>query len=152
MVSYTTYTDIEGADEFVRSLFRPYDGMRVYWLVLTNEEKAAYLQRSVDQIYAVVLPWLRNFNHSFGDKRTIKTAVIYNALGLMNEDLKATADSQMQLFKSLGAIKNLRLDETGARVIAAAETGGQKEDKTPIASKTAYDYLTPYRYRAIPIR
>lgn len=148
-----SYMNVEEVDEAICFLFRPYDEFRVYWMALEEDEKATYLRRSQDQINSVIFCGRAIYDDfCFVDKKEIKTGIIYNALGLMNEDLKATADKQTRLLKSLGAVKNLRLDQTGARVIAAAESAKEEEVKIPIASYTAYEILKPYRRGAVPIR
>ena len=52
-VGVDTYVDVAKADDFVRLLLRPYDELRVFWGVLSNEEKESYLLRSTQQIDAL---------------------------------------------------------------------------------------------------
>jgi hypothetical protein len=162
-LSVEAYVDVEGADDLIRSRFRHYDEFRVFWSVLSDEEKESYLLRSTEQIDTLIFTGrksdreqARQFPRN-GEREispTVRLATVYNALGLMNEELKATSDKQMQIFKSLGAVKNLRLDQTSMRAIATAEnaTTTGKEEKIPIASKTAYSLLKPFRFGSFSLR
>lgn len=160
-VGIDTYVDVAKADETVRLLLRPYDEFRVFWSVLSDEEKESYLLRSTQQIDSLVytgakrdcnqrLQFPRNRESELS--QTIIKAAVYNALGLMNEEIKSTAEKQMQVFKSLGVFKNPRLDQTSMRAIATAENAAPAEIKIPLASKTAYDLLKPYRRGSFGIR
>lgn len=161
-VGIDTYVDVAKADETVRLLLRPYDEFRIFWSVLSDEEKKSYLMRSTQQIDSLAYPgrksnplqrlqFPRNCEKELSS--AVLHAVVYNALGLMNEELKATAEKQMQTFKSLGVIKNPRLDQTSMRAIATAENATPAEvKKIPFASKTAYDLLKPYRRGGFSIR
>jgi hypothetical protein len=79
-------------------------------------------------------------------------AVVYNALGFMNSQLKAESAKQIQLLKSLGVVKNLRLDATSVKTVATAESIEQAEPKIPLESKIAYNLLKPYRYGGFSLR
>ena len=160
-IGLDTYVDVAKADDFVRLLLRPYDEFRVFWSALSDEEKESYLLRSTQQIDALTYTGAKSDcnqrlqfprNHECGLSQTVEKAAVYNALGLMNEDVKATAEKQMQVFKSLGVFKNPRLDQTSMRAIATAENAAPAEIKIPLASKTAYDLLKPYRRGSFAIR
>lgn len=156
-----TYVDVAKADEIVRLLLRPYDEFRVFWSVLSDEEKESYLLRSTQQIDALIYTGAKsNYNqrlqfprnHEKELSQAVQNAAVYNALGLMNEDLKSAAAKQMQVFKSLGVFKNPRLDQTSQQAIATAENFAPAEVKNPLASKTAYALLKPYRRGSFAIR
>lgn len=156
-----TYVDVAKADEIVRLLLRPYDEFRVFWSVLSDEEKESYLLRSTQQIDALTYTGAKsNISQSLQFPRNrekelsqaVLNATVYNALGLMNEEIKSTAEKQMQVFKSLGVFKNPRLDQTSQQAIATAENAVPAEVKIPLASKTAYDLLRPYRRGSFAIR
>lgn len=161
-VGKDAYVTVEGADEYVRLLLRPYDDFRVFWNALTEEEKQGYLLRATQQIDALTytgfkrdadqpLQFPRGNEKDVSD--TVKRATVFNALGFMNDDLKATADKQLQLFKSLGVLKNPRLDQTSQQAIAATEKlMPPTEVKIPIASATAYGLLKPYMRGGFSIR
>ena len=160
-VGIDTYVSVEEADELVRLLLRPYDELRVFWSALDVAEKQSYLVRSAQQIDILVftgrksitgqpMQFPRNGELTVSEK--VKQAAVYNALGLMNADIKATADKQLQLFKSLGAFKNLRLDQTSMRAIATAENAAPAEVKIPISSYNAYDILKRYMRGCFSIR
>lgn len=156
-----TYVDAAKADEIVRLLLRPYDEFRVFWSVLSDEEKESYLLRSTRQIDALTytgaksngsqsLQFPRNREKELS--QAVLDATMYNALGLMNEEIKSTAEKQMQVFKSLGVFKNPRLDQTSQQAVATAENVAPAEVKIPLASKRAYDLLKPYRRGSFAIR
>ena len=156
-----TYVDVAKADEIVRLLLRPYDEFRVFWSVLSDEEKKSYLLRSTQQIDALTYTGAKsNYNQRLQFPRNserelsqaVQNAAVYNALGLMNEEIKSTAEKQMQVFKSLGVFKNPRLDQTSMRAIATAENATPAEVKIPLASKRAYELLKPYRRGSFAIR
>ncbi len=156
-----TYVDVAKADEIVRLLLRPYDEFRVFWSVLSDEEKESYLLRSTWQIDALTFTGAkRDLDQRLqfprrGEKElsaAVINAVVYNALGLMNEDIKSTAEKQMQALKSFGVMKNPRLDQTSQQSIATAENAAPVEIKIPLASKTAYNLLKPYRRGGFAIR
>ena len=160
-VGVDTYVDVAKADDFVRLLLRPYDELRVFWGVLSNEEKESYLLRSTQQIDALTFSGAKSNgnqrlqfprNGARGLLQTVEKAAVYNALGLMNEEIKTTAEKQMQVFKSLGVFKNPRLDQTSQQAIATAENAVPTEEKIPLASKTAYALLKPYRRGGFSIR
>lgn len=136
-----TYTDVSGADEIVRTHFRQYDDFRIYWEALTEDDKYGYLVKSTDQIRSVVFHGAYEPSNS----TIIKKACVYNALGFMNEDLKATAEKQTQVFKSMGVMKNPRLDQTSVRAIVS-EGKAEDKPKAPIMSVIAYSLLEPYRH------
>ncbi|MDE6441208.1 MAG: hypothetical protein K2L12_00460 [Clostridia bacterium] len=160
-VGIDTYVDVAKADEIVRLLLRPYDEFRVFWSVLSFEEKEGYILRSTQQIEALTytgaksdcnqrLQFPRNREKELS--QAVQNAAVYNALGLMNEEIKSTAEKQMQVFKSLGVFKNPRLDQTSMRAIATAENAAPAEVKIPLASKKAYELLKPYRRGSFAIR
>lgn len=160
-VGKDTYVSVEEADNLVRLLLRTYDEFKIFWEALSEEEKQGYLMRSTQQIDTLVftgrkndvcqpLQFPRNGEREVTD--LVKHATVYNALGLMNNDIKATSEKQMQMFKSLGVFKNLRLDQTSMRAIATAENAAPAEVKIPIASAIAYDLLCKYRYGSFNIR
>ncbi len=160
-VGIDTYVTVEKADELVRLYFRPTDEFRVFWCALSEDEKEGYLMRSAQQIDALVytgrkrvtgqpMQFPRERENCVSD--AVLKAAVYNALGYMNEDLKASADKQMQIFKSLGVFKNPRLDQTSQQAIATAENVAPAEVKIPLASKTAYSLLKPYMRGCFSIR
>lgn len=160
-VGVNSYISVEEADEIVRLLLRPYDELRVFWSVLDEGEKESYLMRSAQQIDTLVFTGRKSMigqsmqfprNAEMGVSDAVKQASVYNALGLMNADIKATADKQLQLFKSLGVFKNLRLDQTSMRAIATAENAAPEEVKIPIASSAAYGILKKYMRGSFFIR
>ena len=148
------YISVAKADETVRQLFGTYDELRVFWSVLPDEEKESYLWRSTQQIDSLAyaggksqsaqrLQFPRNGERELSQR--VINAVVYNALGLMNEEIKATAIKQKQIFKSLGAFQNIMFDQLSETVLT---TG----NKIPLASKTAYELLKPYRRGGFSIR
>lgn len=156
-----TYVEVAKADEIVRLMLRPYDEFRVFWSALSNEEKESFLLRSTQQIDALVYAGVKSDcnqrlqfprNRETELSQAVQNAAVYNALGLMNEEIKATAEKQMQVFKSLGVFKNPRLDQTSMRAIATAENAAPAEVKIPLASKRAYELLKPYRRGGFDIR
>ena len=160
-VGKDTYVGVAEADDIVRLLLRPYDEFRVFWSVLSCVEKESYILRATKQIDCLTfvgtkseaeqpLAFPRNREKCLSE--AIKYAVVYNALGLMNEEIKATAEKQMQVFKSLGVFKNPRLDQTSMRAIATAENATPAEIKYPLASKKAFELLRPYRRGGFAIR
>ena len=160
-VGIDTYIGVAKADETVRLLLRPYDEFSVFWNALSDQEKESYLLRSTQQIDTLIytgaksnagqrLQFPRNRESELS--QTVINAVVYNALGLMNEDLKSAAAKQMQVFKSLGVFKNPRLDQTSQQAIATAENSAPAEVKNPLASKTAYALLKPYRRGSFALR
>lgn len=160
-VGIDTYVTVAEADEIVRLLLRPYDELNVFWRVLSEEEKEGYLMRSARQIDSLVftgrkrnheqvMQFPRNYERDIS--KNARQAAVYNALGLMNADIKSTSDKQLQLFKSLGAVKNLRLDQTSMRTVASAESAEPKEVVIPLASATAYDLLKSYMRGSFSIR
>ena len=160
-VGIDTYVDVATADGFVRRMLRTYDEFRVFWSVLSDEEKESYLLRSTQQIDALTftgaksdreqrLQFPRNSERELS--QAVISAAVYNALGLMNDEIKSTAEKQMQVFKSLGVFKNPRLDQTSMRAIATAENAAPTEVKIPLASKKAYELLKPYRRGGFAIR
>ncbi len=160
-VGIDTYVDVAKADEIVRLLLRTYDEFRVFWSVLSDEEKESYLFRSTQQIDVLTYTGAKSGcnqrlqfprDHEKELSPAVQNAAVYNALGLMNEEIKATAEKQMQVFKSLGVFKNPRLDQTSMRAIATAENAAPTEEKIPLASKTAYALLKPYRRGGFSIR
>ena len=155
-VGFNSYVTVEEADDLVRLYFRPYDEFNVFWSVLSEEEKEGYLMRSAQQIDTLVFTGRKHgckqamqFPRNCGEEvpSDVKRAAVYNALGFINEDIKATAEKQMQLFKSLGVVKNLRLDQT-----SMAENAAPTEIEIPLASKTAYALLKPYTRGCFSIR
>lgn len=160
-IGLDAYVDVAKADEIVRLLLRPYDEFRVFWSVLSDEEKESYLFRSTQQIDALTYTGAKsNYNQRLQFPRghekelspAVQNAAVYNALGLMNEEIKSTAEKQMQVFKSLGVFKNPRLDQTSMQAIATAENATPAEVKIPLASKKAYELMKPYRRGSFAIR
>ena len=156
-----TYVSVAEADELVRLLLRPNDEFRIFWSALSEEEKESYLVRSTRQIDSLAYTGAKSVygqplqfprNHERELSATIKQATVYNALGIMNEDIKSTSDKQLQLFKSLGVFKNPRLDQTSMRAIATAENAAPEKNKIPIASANAYGLLRRYRRGCFSIR
>jgi hypothetical protein len=161
MTVSNAYVTAAEADKLVRLLLRPYDEFRVFWEVLDDEEKDVYLLRSTEQIDALTFvgrKTVHNQENQFprdGAKtvpQAVMKAVVYNALGFMNSQLKAESAKQIQLLKSLGVVKNLRLDATSVKTVATAESIEQAEPKIPLESKIAYNLLKPYRYGGFSLR
>jgi hypothetical protein len=159
--SVATYVTAAEADDYVRLLLRPYDQLKVFWDVLSEDEKTAYIIRSTEQIDSLIFTGRKTdckqeLQFPRNGERTVPQfvlkATVYNALGFMNNDIKSAADKQMQLFKSLGVIKNLRLDQTSMRAIATAENAAPEEVKIPLESKSAYALLKPSMCGGFSIR
>ena len=55
-VSENTYITIAEADEIIATHLDKYNGLRLFWEILDDEEKEQYLTRSIEQMDTLVYP------------------------------------------------------------------------------------------------
>lgn len=158
-VGKNSYISVENADELVRILFPTYDGYRVYWSVLTEDEKESYLIRSMQQIESLHIAGCKhNLNQLLkfprikekGVSETVKMAQFYNAIGCMNDDLKSAEKTQQQSLQSLGIAENMKFNKRFSAEIDMGTTSFAVK-KNPLSSVKAYNLLKPYLFGGFQI-
>lgn len=110
-VSENTYITTAEADEIIATHLDKYNGLRLFWEILEDEEKEQYLTRSIEQMETLIYPGRKSrVNQSLSFPRApscsvpgeIKLAQAYNALGLLNVDLKQSAKEVEKLYARFG--------------------------------------------------
>lgn len=141
IMGFETYIDVESADKIIGTLFRLYDELRVYWSVLDNQEKERYISSAFDKVDS-----LYHLCGRFGKEIPfdVKKAICYEAVGIMNDDIKSTSEKQSQALRSFGVLKNLKLDATSARFLASTETATVQKKEIPLSSKRAHEIMKGY--------
>ena len=93
-VSENTYISITEADELIATHLDKYNGLRLFWEILDDEEKEQYLTRSIEQMETLIYPGKKSrpmqaltFPRapSVEVPKDIKLAQAYNALGFLND-------------------------------------------------------------------
>lgn len=111
VVSENTYITIDEADELIATHLDKYNGLRLFWEILDDEEKEQYLTRSIEQIESLVFPGkksrptqLLTFPRapSVEVPKEIKMAQAYNALGFLNADIKEAVEESQKLYARFG--------------------------------------------------
>ena len=118
-VSENTYITIVEADELIAMHLDKYNGLRLFWEILDDEEKEQYLTRSIEQMETLVYPGRKSrpmqpltFPRapSVEVPKEIKLAQAYNALGFLNADMKEAREETQKLYARFG----VHLDVMGA--------------------------------------
>lgn len=110
-VSENTYITIVEADELIAMHLDKYNGLRLFWEILDDEEKEQYLTRSIEQMETLVYPGRKSrpmqpltFPRapSVEVPKEIKLAQAYNALGFLNADMKEAGEETQKLYARFG--------------------------------------------------
>lgn len=110
-VSENTYISITEADELIATHLDTYNGLRLFWEVLDDEEKEQYLTRSIEQMETLILPGRKSrpmqqlsFPRapSMEVPKEIKLAQAYNALGFLSNDMKEAGEESQKLYARFG--------------------------------------------------
>ena len=110
-VSENTYITIVEADELIAMHLDKYNGLRLFWEILDDEEKEQYLTRSIEQMETLVYPGRKSrpmqpltFPRapSVEVPKEIKLAQAYNALGFLNADMKEAREETQKLYAHFG--------------------------------------------------
>jgi hypothetical protein len=110
-VSENTYITIAEADELIATHLDKYNGLRLFWEILDDEEKEQYLTRSIDQMETLVYPGRKGCPMqpltfprapSVEVPKEIKLAQAYNALGFLNLDIKEAGKETQKLYARFG--------------------------------------------------
>ena len=152
-VNKNTYVTIAEADEMIRPRLNRYDGLRLFWEILDDEEKESYLLRAAEQIDNLVYLGRKTYPEQtmafprFPEQTVppkIKLAQVYNALGFLNAEIKQSAREHQDLYERMGIVfrPNI-LPDTG--VLPAV-------DKLPLASVKACEELKLYRMGGFRMR
>jgi hypothetical protein len=110
-VSENTYITIVEADELIATHLDKYNGLRLFWEILDEEEKEGYLKRAVEEMETLVYPGRKSrpmqpltFPRapSVEVPKEIKLAQAYNALGFLNSDMKEAGEENKKLYARFG--------------------------------------------------
>lgn len=110
-VSENTYITIAEADELIATHLDKYNGLRLFWEILDDEEKEQYLTRSIEQMETLVYPGRKSHPMqpltfprapSAEVPKEIKLAQAYNALGVLNADMKEAGEEIQKLYARFG--------------------------------------------------
>lgn len=110
-VSENTYITITEADELIATHLDKYNGLRLFWEILDDEEKEQYLTRSIEQMETLIIPGRKSrpmqsltFPRapSVEVPQEIKLAQAYNALGFLNADMKEAGEENQKLYARFG--------------------------------------------------
>ena len=152
-VNNNTYVTVTEADEIVRERFSRYDGLRIFWEVLDEEEKESYLLRAAEQIDALAYPGRKTYPTQdmafprFPDQVVplkVKVAQVYNALGVLNAEIGQSAKEHQDLYERMGVVFKPQISpETGFTIAP---------DKLPLASAKACETLKLYRIGGFRMR
>lgn len=110
-VSENTYINIAEADELIATHLDKYNGLRLFWEILDDEEKEQYLTRSIEEMETLIYPGRKSrpmqslsFPRapSVEVPKEIKLAQAYNALGFLNADMKEAVEESQKLYARFG--------------------------------------------------
>lgn len=110
-VSENSYITVAEADGLIAAHLDKYNGLRLFWDILDEEEKEQYLLRAVEQLETIVYPGRKSrpgqalsFPRapSVEVPREIRLAQAYNALGCLNEDMKEAGKESQSLYARFG--------------------------------------------------
>ena len=141
MKGINAYLSVEEADEIISLRLRKMDELRIFWEVLDEDEKEAYLIRSTEQLDRLLIRGKKaDTSQSLMFPRegtgevpdVVLTACAFNALGIMNDEIKEAAQKQANIMSSLGMIPPQKT--------AAPDALQPKK----LASKTAMHLMKPY--------
>lgn len=142
MKGINAYLSVEEADEIISLRLRNMDELRIFWEVLDEDEKEAYLIRSTEQLDRLLirgkkadtsqaLMFPREGTSEVPD--VVLTACAFNALGIMNDEIKEAAQKQVNIMSALGMILPQK----------TAATPDALQPKK-LASKTAMHLMKPF--------
>lgn len=110
-VCENSYITVAEADELIAMYLDKYNGLRLFWEILDEEEKEQYLTRSIEQMETLVYPGRKSrpmqplaFPRapSVQVPKEIKLAQAYNALGFLNADIKEAGEESQKLYARFG--------------------------------------------------
>lgn len=147
-VSENTYISITEADELIATHLDKYNGLRLFWEILDDEEKERYLTRSIEQMETLIYPGKKSrpmqpltFPRapSVEVPKDIKLAQAYNALGFLNADMKEAAEENQKLYARFG-VQFCSVDAQNGAILN--ETPVVKQ--VSLASKNAAQIVNKY--------
>ena len=152
-VNNNTYVTVTEADEIVRERFSRYDGLRIFWEVLDEDEKESYLIRAAEQIDSLAYPSRKTYpTQGMAFPRVpeqvvsskVKLAQVYNALGFLNAEIEQSAKAHQDIYERMGVVFKPQVSpETGFAPLP---------DKLPLASAKACETLKLYRMGGFRMR
>lgn len=152
-VNKNTYVTANEADELIKQHFSRYDGLRLFWEVLDEDEKESYLIRAAEQIDSLAYPSRKTYpTQGMAFPRVpeqvvsskVKLAQVYNALGVLNAEIKQSAKEHQDIYERMGVVFKPQI---------APETGfAPLPDKLPLASSKACETLKLYRMGGFRMR
>ncbi len=152
-INKNTYVTVSEADEMIRQRLNRYDGLRLFWEVLDDEEKESYLLRAAEQIDSLAYPGSKTSSAQamtfprFPEQTVplkVKLAQVYNALGFLNAEIRQSAREHQDIYERMGIVfKPQIVPEMGVSVAV---------DKSPLESVKAYEALKLYRMGGFRMR
>lgn len=122
-VNKNTYVTANEADELIKQHFSRYDGLRLFWEVLDEDEKESYLIRAAEQIDSLAYPSRKTYpTQGMAFPRVpeqvvsskVKLAQVYNALGVLNAEIKQSAKEHQDIYERMGVVFKPQISpETG---------------------------------------
>lgn len=112
-VNENTYITVAEADELIALYVEQYNPLRSFWEALDEEEKEKYLLRSVEEIERLIVSGQKaRLQQALSFPRLpslvvpnkIKLAQAYNALGVLNNDIKSAAETMKKLCERYGVL------------------------------------------------
>lgn len=147
-VSENTYITIAEADELIATHLDRYNGLRLFWEILDDEEKEQYLTRSIEEMETLAYPGRKSCPMkpltfprapSVEVPKEIKLAQAYNALGFLNADMKEAGEESQKLYARFGVHLG---------VVSTSEGAILNENPVPkqvsLASKKAAQIINKY--------
>ena len=147
-VNENTYITIAEADELIAAHLDKYNGLRLFWEILDDDEKEQYLLRGVEEIELLPFPGRKSrvmqplaFPRApmVEVSNDIKLAQAYNALGMLNADLKAANEEVKKIYARFGVV----LANTGAEM-GAISNEMPRVKQLSLASKKAANLAQKY--------
>lgn len=112
-VNENTYITVAEADELIALYVEQYNPLRSFWEALDETEKEKYLLHSVEEMERLIISGsktMRRQNLSFPRypsltvPNEIKLAQAYNALGVLNNDIKSAAETMKKICERYGVL------------------------------------------------
>lgn len=122
-VNENTYITVAEADELIALHLEKNNGLRSFWEILEETEKETYLVRAVEEMETLMVSGRKTMRMqqlsfprypSLTVPNDIKLAQAYNALGMLNNDIKDAVNANKQLYARYGVVLGENNPSNGA--------------------------------------
>lgn len=147
-VNENTYITVAEADELIALHCERFNPLRSFWEALDENEKEQYLLRGIEEMETLIVSGRKSRLQqplsfprypSLEVPKEIKLAQAYNALGMLNSDIKSTTEQIKKLYERYGVVLAENTALNGG-ISNDTHSGGRFTLASVKASKIVYKY------------